>query len=54
MLINADLSSKFPSPTIVFGPVGTLVLDGGESSRIVLPAIGADEVLSTGSTVVVS
>jgi hypothetical protein len=30
MLINAGLSSKFPSPTVVVGPVGTLVLEGGE------------------------
>jgi hypothetical protein len=54
MLINADLSSKFPSPTVVVGPVGTLVSDGAENSQIVLSAIGADEVLSTGSTVFVS
>jgi hypothetical protein len=54
MLINAGMSSNFPSPTIVVGPVGTLVLDGAENSRIVLSAIGADEVLSTGSTVFVS
>jgi hypothetical protein len=54
MLINTDLSSKFLSPTIVFGPVGTLVLEGAENLRIVLLAIGADEVLSTGSTVFVS
>jgi hypothetical protein len=36
MLINAGLCSKFPSPTIVVGLVGTLVLDGksrGSSSR---------------------
>jgi hypothetical protein len=54
MLINAGLSSKFPSPTVVVGPVGTLVLEGAENLRIVLSAIGADEVLSTGSTVFVS
>jgi hypothetical protein len=54
MLINVGLSSKFPSPTITFGSVGTLVLEGVESSRIVLSAIGADEVLSAGSTVFVS
>jgi hypothetical protein len=54
MLINTGLSSKFPSPTIVVGPVGTLVLKGAENSRIVLSAIGADGVLSTGSTVFVS
>jgi hypothetical protein len=54
MLINAGLSSKFSSPTVVVGPVGTLVLDGVENSRIVLSAIGADEVLSMGSTVFVS
>jgi hypothetical protein len=54
MLINAGLSSKFSSPTVVVGPVGTYVLDGAENSRIVLSAIGADEVLSTGSTVFVS
>jgi hypothetical protein len=53
ILINACLSSKFPSPTIVVGQVGTLVLEGAENSRIVLSAIGADEVLSTGSTVFV-
>jgi hypothetical protein len=45
-LINTGLSSKFPPPTIVFGPVGTLVLEGAENSQIVLSAIGADEVLS--------
>jgi hypothetical protein len=50
MLINAGLSSKFPSPTVVVGPVGTLVLEGAENSQIVLSAIGADEVLSTRST----
>jgi hypothetical protein len=38
----------------VVGPVGTLVLDGVENSRIVLSAISADEVLYTGSTVSVS
>jgi hypothetical protein len=54
MLINAGLSSKFPSPIVVVGPVGTLVLEGAENSRIVLSTIGADEVLSTGSTVFVS
>jgi hypothetical protein len=54
MLINASLSSKFPSPTVTFGPVGTWVLEGAEKLRIVLSAIGADEVLSTGSTVFVS
>jgi hypothetical protein len=48
------LSSKFPSPTVVVGSVGTLVLEGVEKSRIVLSAIGVDEVLSTGSTVFVS
>jgi hypothetical protein len=31
-----------------------LVLEGAENSRIVLLAIGADEVLPTGSTVFVS
>jgi hypothetical protein len=54
MLINAGLSSKFPSPTVVVGLVGTLVLEGAENSRIVLSAIGANEVLSMGSTVFVS
>jgi hypothetical protein len=54
MLINAGLSSKFLSPTVVVGPVGTLVLEGAENLRIVLSAIGADEVLSTGSTLFVS
>jgi hypothetical protein len=54
MLINVGLSSKFPSPTIVFGLVGTLVLERAENSRIILSAIGADEVLSTGSKVFVS
>jgi hypothetical protein len=54
MLINTSLSSKFPSPTVVVGPVGTLVLDGAENTRIVLSTIGADEVLSTGSMVFVS
>jgi hypothetical protein len=54
MLINAGLSSKFPSPTVVVGPVGTLVLERVENSRIILSAISADEVLSTGSTVFVS
>jgi hypothetical protein len=54
MLINASLSSKFPSPTVVVGLVGTLVLDGAENSRIVLSTIGADEVLPTRSTVFVS
>jgi hypothetical protein len=48
------LSSKIPSTTAVVGPVGTLVLDGAENSRIVLSAIGADKVLSTGSTVFIS
>jgi hypothetical protein len=42
------------SLTVVVGPVGTLVLEGAENSRIVLSAISADEVLSTGSTVLVS
>jgi hypothetical protein len=37
----------------VVGPVGTLVLEGAENSWIVLSAIGADKVLSTGSTVFV-
>jgi hypothetical protein len=54
MLLNAGLSSKFLSPTVVVGPVGTLVLDGAENSRIIPSTIGADEVLSTGSTVFVS
>jgi hypothetical protein len=54
MLINTGLSSKFLSPTVVVGPIGTFVLDGAENSRIILSAIGADEVLSTGSTVFVS
>jgi hypothetical protein len=54
MLISVGLSSKIPSPTAVVGPVGTLVLDGAENSRIVLSAIGADKVLSTGSTVFIS
>jgi hypothetical protein len=54
MLINADLSSKFPLPTVTFGPVGTWLLDGAENSWIVLSAMGADKVLSTGSTVFVS
>jgi hypothetical protein len=54
MLINTDLSSKFRSPTVVVGPVGTLVLEGVENSRIVLSIIGADEVLFTGLTVFVS
>jgi hypothetical protein len=47
MLINADLSSKFPSHNIVVGPVGTLVLEGTENLQIVLSVIGADEMLST-------
>jgi hypothetical protein len=51
---NAGFSSKLLSRTIVFGPVETLVLEGAENSRIVLSAIGADEVLSTGSTVFIS
>jgi hypothetical protein len=38
----------------VVGPVGTLVLEGAENSQIVLSAIGADEMLTTGSTVFVS
>jgi hypothetical protein len=54
MLINVGLSPMFPSPTIVVGPVGTLVLEGAENSRIVLSAIDADGVLSTRSTVFVS
>jgi hypothetical protein len=54
MLVNAGLSLKFLSPTVVFGPVGTLVLEGAKNSQIVLSAIGVDEVLSTGSTVFVS
>jgi hypothetical protein len=54
MLINAGLSSKFLSTTVVVGPVGTLVLDGAENLRIILSATGADEVLYTGSTVFVS
>jgi hypothetical protein len=54
MLIHAGLSSKFLSPTVTFGPVGTWVLEGVEKLWIVLSAIGADEVLSTGSTVFVS
>jgi hypothetical protein len=54
MFINASLSSKFPSPTVVIGLVGTLVLEGAENSQIVLSAIGADDVLSTGSMVFVS
>jgi hypothetical protein len=32
----------------MFGPVGTLVLEGAENSRIILLAIGVDEVLSMG------
>jgi hypothetical protein len=51
MLINAGLSSKFPSPIVVVGPVRKLVLDGAENSQIVLSAIGADGVLSTRSMV---
>jgi hypothetical protein len=54
MLINAGLSLKFPFPTVVVGPVGTLVLEGAKNSRIVLSAINADGVLSMGSTVFVS
>jgi hypothetical protein len=54
ILINAGLSSKFPSPTIMVGPVGTLVLEAAENSRMVLSAIGADEVLSMRSMVFVS
>jgi hypothetical protein len=54
MLINAGLSSKFPSPTVVVSLVGTLVLVGAENSRIVLSTIGADEVLSTGTMVFIS
>jgi hypothetical protein len=54
MLINAGLSTKFPSPTVVVGPVGTLVLDGAKNWRIILSAFGADGVLSTGSMVLVS
>jgi hypothetical protein len=46
VLINADLSSMFPSPTVTFGPVGTLVLEVVENSWIVLSAIGANEVPS--------
>jgi hypothetical protein len=38
----------------VVGTVGTFVLEGAENSQIVLSAIGADEVLPTGSTVFVS
>jgi hypothetical protein len=38
----------------VFGPVGTLVLDGLENLRIVLSVIGTDEVLFTGLTVFVT
>jgi hypothetical protein len=33
----------------VVGPVGTLVLEGAENSRIVLSATSANEVLPTGS-----
>jgi hypothetical protein len=33
MLINTGLSSKFLSPTVVVGPVGTLVLEGAENSQ---------------------
>jgi hypothetical protein len=54
MLINAGLSSKFLSPTVVFGLVGALMLEGAENSRIILSAIGADEMLSTESMVFVS
>jgi hypothetical protein len=54
MLINIGLSSKFLSPTVVVGLVGTLVLEGAENSQIFISTIGADEVLSTGSTVFVS
>jgi hypothetical protein len=54
MLINTGLSSKFLPPTVVVGSVGTLVLEGAENSRIVLSAIGADMVLSKGSTVFIS
>jgi hypothetical protein len=54
MLINAGLISKLSSHTVVVGPVGTLVLEGVENSRIVFSAIGADEVLCTGTTVFVS
>jgi hypothetical protein len=38
----------------VVGPVGTLMLEGAENSRIILSAIAADEVLSTGLTMFVS
>jgi hypothetical protein len=51
MLIDTGLSSKFSSPIVTYGPVGTWVLEGAENSRIVLSTIGADEVLSTGSIV---
>jgi hypothetical protein len=54
MFINAGLSSKFLSPTVVFGLVGALVLEGAENSRIIFSAIGADEMLSTESMVFVS
>jgi hypothetical protein len=54
MLINAGLSSKFPSPTVVVGLVGTLVVEGAKNSRIVLSGIDADGVLSMGSMVFVS
>jgi hypothetical protein len=49
MLINTGLTSKFPSPAVVVGPVGTMVLEGAENSRIVLSAIDVDEVLSLDS-----
>jgi hypothetical protein len=54
MLIKAGLSSKLPSPTVVVGPVETLVLEGAENSQIVLSAIDADKVLSIGLTMFVS
>jgi hypothetical protein len=46
--------SKFSSPTVVIGPVGTLVNEGEENSRITLSAIDVDKVLSMGSMVFVS
>jgi hypothetical protein len=51
VLISAGLSSKFPSPTVTFGPVGTLVWEEAENSQIVLSTFSADKVLSSGSTV---
>ena len=41
MLMRLNLSSKFTSPTLMLGPVATLVVEGTENSRRVFSAIAS-------------